>query len=185
MSAQFFKTPQEFRVWLMKNYQSEKELIVGYYKVKSGKKSMTWSESVDQALCFGWIDGVRRSLGEDSYCIRFTPRRQNSIWSAVNIKKMAELEKQNLLLPEGKTIFDNRKANSSDVYAYEKMPVEFSAEFQDLFQQNPKAWLYFSAQAPWYQKQMKHHVMGAKQRATRERRLNKLIETSEPNTRLV
>src|ERR1043165_3844754 len=101
MQPTFFSRPSEFRKWLKKNHKKEKELLVGFYKVGSGKPSMTWPESVDEALCFGWIDGIRKSLGEESYTIRFTPRKTSSIWSAVNIKKMEELTKKGLMKPAG------------------------------------------------------------------------------------
>jgi uncharacterized protein YdeI (YjbR/CyaY-like superfamily) len=110
MTVTFFATPAAFRQWLKKHHKKETELIVGFYKVGSGKPSITWSQSVDQALCFGWIDGVRRSIDNESYCIRFTPRRRNSIWSAINIKKVEELTKAGLMTAEGQKAFDLRTA---------------------------------------------------------------------------
>ena len=109
----FFKTEDDFRRWLEVNQEKESELIVGFYKVKSGKPSMTWSQSVDQALCFGWIDGIRRTIDDERYCIRFTPRRKNSIWSAINIKKVEELTKAGLMLPAGQKAFSYRKDTKS------------------------------------------------------------------------
>ena len=108
MNPAFFKNQNEFRKWLEKNHYKETELIVGYYKVDSGRHNMSWSQSVDQALCFGWIDGIRRSIDKDSYCIRFTPRRPGSIWSAVNIKKIEELTKKGLMRPEGTAAYEGR-----------------------------------------------------------------------------
>lgn len=113
MDVHFFKTQEEFREWLMENYLKEKELIVGYYKIGSGKPSMTWSQSVDQALCFGWIDSVRRSIDNESYCIRFTPRKRNSIWSDINIKKIGALTKAGLMTAEGLEAFKHKKEDKS------------------------------------------------------------------------
>src|SRR5690606_28372347 len=118
-AATFFSTQDEFRMWLDSHYEKEKELIVGFYKVNSGKPSMTWSQSVDQALCFGWIDGIRKSIDEESYCIRFTPRRSTSIWSAINIKKIEALTKAGLMKPAGLKVFSLRKENKSKVYTHE------------------------------------------------------------------
>ena len=118
-SATFFKTQDDFRKWLESHHENETELIVGFYKVDSGKPSMNWSQSVDQALCFGWIDGVRKSIDKESYCIRFTPRRNNSNWSAINIKKIEDLTKAGLMKPAGLKAFSLRKKNKSGIYSYE------------------------------------------------------------------
>src|SRR6187551_1378625 len=115
MSPLFFETPDEFRKWLKKNHKKETELIVGYYKVNSGQPSMSWSESVDQALCFGWIDGVRKSIDKSSYQIRFTPRKPGSIWSAINISKIKELTKKGLMEPAGVASFENLKEHKSKI----------------------------------------------------------------------
>jgi uncharacterized protein YdeI (YjbR/CyaY-like superfamily) len=119
MNPRFFRTQNDFRRWLEENYETATEIIVGYYNVKSGKGGMTWSESVDQALCFGWIDGVRRKIDEESYCNRFTPRKANSNWSAVNIAKVAELTAKGLMKPAGIAAFEKRKESKSAIYAYE------------------------------------------------------------------
>jgi uncharacterized protein YdeI (YjbR/CyaY-like superfamily) len=119
MAAIFFSKQSEFRKWLAKNHRKETELLVGFYKVDSGKPSMTWSQSVDEALCFGWIDGVRTSIDKDSYQIRFTPRKPTSIWSSVNIKKIEALTKQGLMQPAGLASFENRKEHKSKIYSYE------------------------------------------------------------------
>lgn len=184
IKATFFATPANFRKWLQKNHAQATELIVGYYKVSSDKPSMTWSQSVDEALCFGWIDGVRRSINSESYCIRFTPRKATSIWSAVNIKKIEELTKQGLMQPTGMTAFSKRKENKSKIYAYEKEPVKLDEEFEKKFTANKKAWTFFQLQAPSYQKVAIHWIMTAKQEATKLRRLEKLIATSEVGKRL-
>src|SRR6266545_8054500 len=124
MKARFFKTPAEFRAWLEANHSSSAELWVGFYKKGSGKPSITWPESVDEALCFGWIDGIRKSLDETSYTIRFTPRKSQSIWSAVNIGRADELIKQGLMMPTGMAAFEARKENKSGIYSYEQRSAE-------------------------------------------------------------
>ncbi|MEO6905944.1 MAG: hypothetical protein ABI148_06255, partial [Ginsengibacter sp.] len=116
----FFSTQAVFRKWLEKNHEKAGELLVGFYKVSSGKPSITWSESVDEAICFGWIDGIRRSIDEESYSIRFTPRKSTSIWSAINIKKVEELTKKKLMDPAGINAFSKRKEHKSRIYSYEK-----------------------------------------------------------------
>ena len=180
----FFTTQTDFRKWLQKNHTEATELIVGYYKVGSNKPSMTWPQSVDEALCFGWIDGVRKSIDSESYCIRFTPRKATSIWSAVNIKKIAELTKQELMQPAGLTAFSKRKESKSKIYAYEKEPVKLGDEFAKKFKANKKAWAFFQTQAPSYQGVVNHWVMNAKQEATKLRRLEKLIAASAAGKRL-
>lgn len=178
MKATFFATQAEFRKWLKNNHKKEAELIVGYYKVDSGKPSMTWSQSVDQALCFGWIDGVRRSIDKESYCIRFTPRRSTSIWSAINIKKIEELTKAGLMMPEGQKAFELRKENKSRIYSHEKVPSTLSKEYEQQFKKNKLAWNFFNTQPPSYKKVMIHWIMNAKQEKTRLSRLVKTIEIS-------
>jgi uncharacterized protein YdeI (YjbR/CyaY-like superfamily) len=184
MKTIFFPTENEFRKWLEKNHDKETKLYVGFYKVNSGKPSMTWSQSVDQALCFGWIDGVRKSIDNDSYCIRFTPRKPTSNWSAVNIKKVEALTKQGLMHPNGLASFKNRKEEKSKIYSYENKPEKLSDDLEKIFRSNKKAWSYFKMQAPSYQKTAFFFVMSAKQETTRVNRLNKLIKISEAEQRL-
>lgn len=184
MKATFFKSPLDFRKWLEKNHLNASELIVGYYKVGSGKPSLSWSESVDQALCFGWIDGVRRGINEDSYCIRFTPRRANSIWSDINLKKVEALQKAGLMMPEGMRLFDLRKAHQTKLYSHEKPLSELDPAYEKLFKKNKKAWTFFDAQAASYKKVMLHWIMGAKQEKTRLARLEKTILASEQQKRM-
>ena len=179
MIPKFFPTQTDFRRWLEENHATETEIIVGYYKVSSGKSGMTWSESVDEALCFGWIDGVRRKVDEESYSNRFTPRRPNSNWSAVNIAKVAELTAKGLIKPAGIAAFAKRKEEKSAIYAYENELKKFSDEFEKQFKLHESAWNFFEKQANWYKKQMINWVMTAKQDATRQRRLAKLIVESE------
>src|SRR5436190_15451849 len=132
----FFEKQSDFRKWLQKNHKRETELLVGFYKVGSGKPSMTWSQSVDEALCFGWIDGVRKSIDKDSYQIRFTHRKPTSIWSAINIKKIEELTKKGLMQPAGLASFEKRVESRSKIYSYEKEPAELTQSFKKLFKTN-------------------------------------------------
>ncbi len=184
MNPIFFAKQSDFRKWLQKNYKKEKELLVGYYKVGSGKPSLTWPQSVDEALCFGWIDGVRRSIDAEAYCIRFTPRKPGSIWSLINIKKVEELSKQGLMKPEGLAAFELRKDHSSKIYTYENETVPLSEDFEKQFKANKKSWTYFNAQALSYKKVAYAWVMRAKQEATRLNRLLTLIADSEAGKKL-
>lgn len=178
----YFATPIDFRNWLQENHAKEKELLVGFYKVSSGKPSLTWSESVDQALCFGWIDGVRTSVDETRYSIRFTPRKASSIWSGVNIRKVEELTEQGLMHEAGLTAFAKRTADKSKVYAFEQIEVAFSADYEKRFKKNNKAWAYFETLAASYRKSSVNWVMSAKQEATQLKRLETLIAESEAGT---
>jgi uncharacterized protein YdeI (YjbR/CyaY-like superfamily) len=162
----------------MKNYKTANELLVGFYKVGTGKQSITWPESVDEALCFGWIDGVRRSMGEEAYNIRFTPRKPTSIWSAININKVEELKKKGLMQAEGLAAYALRKDHKSKIYSYEKEASVLRNDLEKKFRANKKAWEFFQAQSPYYKKQMVHRIMDAKQEATKLSRFEKLIEYS-------
>ena len=182
MTPLFFATQDEFRQWLETNHDKESALIVGFYKVNSGKPSMTWSESVDQALCFGWIDGVKHSLDQDSYQIRFTPRKKNSIWSAVNIKKVEGLIEKGLMRNAGLVSFNHRTEDKSKIYSFENEEVKFSPELEAIFKSNKAAWDYFQSLAPTYRKPSSNWVMSAKQESTRLKRLHELIADSEKGT---
>jgi len=182
MKPTFFTKQSEFRKWLEKNYKNKTELLVGFYKVDSDKQSMTWSQSVDEALCFGWIDGVRKSIDNDSYQIRFTQRRTTSIWSAINIKKIEELTRQGLMKPEGLAIFENRKESISKIYSYENEEVKFSTELEKHFKLYKNAWDYFQSLAPSYRKHSTYWVMSAKNESTKLKRLNELIADSQVGT---
>ncbi len=184
MKPVFFSTAAEFRKWLSKHYNNETELVVGFYKVDSGKASMTWSQSVDEALCFGWIDGIRKSIDKDSYCIRFTPRRPTSTWSAINLGKMKELTKKGLVKPAGLAIFQMRKEHRSRLYSHENEPAKLAIDYERKFKASKKAWNFFTAQAPSYQKVITHWIMTAKLPATRLARLTKAIEESKKLQRL-
>ena len=180
----FFRTQASFRKWLEKNHDKAKELLVGFYKVNSGKQSMTWSESVDEAICFGWIDGLRRSINQESYSIRFTPRRPGSIWSAINIKKVDDLSKKGLMFPSGLVAFEKREEKKSAIYSYEKAPENLSDDFSKKFKSNKKAWKFFESMAPSYQLTAIHWVMNAKQEGTKLKRLDELIKDSEAGRKI-
>lgn len=174
----FFPTQSTFRKWLEKNHAKSKELLVGFYKVGCGKKSITWSESVDEALCFGWIDGVRKSIDKESYTIRFTPRKPTSIWSAINIKKVEELTQKGLMHPAGIQAYTKRKENKSRIYSYEKEVENLSDGFMEKIKLNKKAWNYFQSMAPSYQRSCIDWIMTAKQETTKIKRLEELIDDS-------
>ena len=177
MKPTFFKTPAEFRAWLKKHHKTEAELIVGYYKKASGKPSMTWQESVDEALCFGWIDGIRRSYGEDAYNIRFTPRKKTSNWSAINIDRVAELTRQKRMQPAGLAAFAHRTAAKSRVYTYEQKDFpKFEPKLEKLFRTSKEAWTFFQTLPPYYRKGETRWVNSAKQEDTKLRRLDKVME---------
>jgi uncharacterized protein YdeI (YjbR/CyaY-like superfamily) len=184
MTPIFFLGQSDLRKWFEKNHAKEKELWVGFYKTTSGKPSVTWPESVDQALCFGWIDGIRKSLGEDSYVIRFTPRKPNSIWSAINIKKVEELTKLGLMHPAGIDAFNKRDEKKSRVYSFEQKNIQFDKNFEKQFRQNKQAWKFFQSQPPSYQKPAVWWVMSAKQDATKQKRLATLIKDSEAGQKI-
>ena len=179
----FFSSQHEFRQWLEKHHQTKTELLVGFYKVSSGKPSLTWSQSVDQALCFGWIDSVRRSIDKESYSIRFTPRKKTSIWSAVNIKKMEELNQAGLMTEAGLRAYSYRIEGKSEVYSHEK-PLGFVEQYDKLFKKDKPAWSFFEKQAPSYKKMIIHWIMSAKQEKTRLSRLEKAINESREQRRI-
>lgn len=162
-----------------KNHAKATELLVGFYKVGSGIPSMTWSQSVDEALCFGWIDAVRKSIDKESYTIRFTRRKPNSTWSAINIKKIETLKKHGLMKPAGLAAFEKRKESKSRIYSYEKEATKLTAAYEKKLKANKKAWAFFKSLSPYYQKLGIHRVMDAKQEKTQLSRLEKLIKESE------
>jgi uncharacterized protein YdeI (YjbR/CyaY-like superfamily) len=183
-SVTFFKTQGDFRKWLESHHEKDTEIIVGFYKVDSGKPSMNWSESVDQALCYGWIDGVRKSIDKESYSIRFTPRRNTGNWSAINIKKVENLTKAGLMKPAGLKAFGLRKENKSGVYSYENDTLFLDSGFEKQFRENKKAWDFFMKQAPSYKKAITRWIMSAMQEKTRQSRLEKTIKESEQQKRV-
>ncbi len=179
MKPKFFASQSEFWEWLKKNHKTVDELWVGYYKKATGKPSMTWSESVDQAICFGWIDGLRKSIDEESYKIRFTPRKPTSHWSAVNIKKVEKLTQLGLMMPAGIEAFKKRDEKRSKQASYEQKNVILSPQYEMKIKANQKAWTFFKMLAPSYKKATIHWVMSAKKEETRLRRLAILIHSSE------
>jgi uncharacterized protein YdeI (YjbR/CyaY-like superfamily) len=186
MSApSFFATPADFRAWLDANHDRAGELIVGFYKKGTGMPSITWPESVDEALCYGWIDGIRRSLGEESYSIRFTPRKPASIWSRVNVAKVQALLKAGRMTPAGLAAWKRRDPAKSGIYSFERhTAAAFDAPSERLLRRNSAAWKYFQAQPPGYRRLATHFVVSAKRAETRERRLATLIEHSARGERL-
>ena len=184
MKVRYFKSANDFRSWLEKNHATTQELWVGYYKKSSQQPSMTWPESVDEALCFGWIDGIRKSIDEESYKIRFTPRKSSSIWSAVNIRNAEKLIKEKRTQPAGLKAYEARKEYRSGIYAYEQRSPELVEPYVGKLKGNKAAWKFFQAQPPSYRKVMNWWIVSAKQEATRLKRLEKLIEASEKGQRV-
>ena len=181
----FFASPARFRAWLEKHHADATELWVGFHKRDTGKPSITWPQSVDEALCFGWIDGIRKSLGDESYTIRFTPRRPTGKWSTVNTRRMAELEAQGRVAAAGRAAFALRDEKKSGVYAYEqRYTAQLEPEQERRFRANRKAWSYFESEAPWYRRTATHWVVSAKREETRERRLVTLIDCSARGRRI-
>lgn len=181
----FFACPAAFRAWLKANHKKAPELIVGYYKKHTGKPSMTWPESVAEALCYGWIDGLRRGLDDERYTIRFTPRRARSTWSAVNIRMVAELEAAGRMTAAGRAVFNARPNPESKGYSYQKREADLDAASVRTFKKNKAAWNFFEAQPPSYRKKMAWWVVFAKQAETRARRLQKLILACSAGKRLM
>ena len=180
----YFRSPSEFRKWLEKNHAKADELVVGFYKKGTGKPSMTWPQAVDEALCFGWIDGIRKSVDEERYTNRFTPRRPRSNWSAVNIKRVAELEALGRMADAGRAAFAKRSEARSAIYSYENKPEDLPPEQQKRFRANKKAWKFFTAQPPGDRRIALYWVLSAKKEETRERRLETLIADSAARRRL-
>ena len=180
-----FENAPAFRAWLQRHAHEAAELLVGFHKVGTGKPCMSWSESVDQALCYGWIDGVRKRVDEDSYTIRFTPRKAGSIWSAVNIDKIEKLRRQGLMTPAGEAAFARRSEDRSRVYAHEReTPAELAPGDLARFQAQAAAWAYFEACPPGYRRTVLHHVTSAKKPETRAARLDRLIAACAAGQRL-
>ena len=179
MKPKFFRNQAMFRRWLEKNHNKKDELLIGYYKKSSGRPSITWEESVDEALCFGWIDGIRRSLDEISYTIRFTPRRNDSNWSTKNINRVEELIALKLMHNAGLAAYKSRKDEKSSTYSFEQRIVKLDKKYEAVLKKNKKAWKYFQSQVPSYRRPVVHWIMSAKQEQTRLKRLKTLIECSE------
>jgi uncharacterized protein YdeI (YjbR/CyaY-like superfamily) len=180
----FFETPEAFRDWLEHHHAEEDELIVGYYKKGSGRPSITWPESVDEALCFGWIDGVRRSLGPESYTIRFTPRKKGSTWSKVNIARVRVLIEQGRMRPAGLAAFEARSEEKSGIYSFEQESVELTEHYAATLREDEAAWRFFQAQAASYRKAVTWWIVSAKKEETRASRFEKLKGHSTAGQRL-
>ena len=180
----FFKTGAEFGAWLDTNHAKATELVVGFRKVGSGKPSLTYREALDEALAIGWIDGVRKNFDEDSYTIRFSPRKPKSIWSNVNMKRVAELEAAGRMKPEGRAVFERRDAKRSGVYSYERERAAFGPTETQALNANKKARVFFETQAPSYQRTATFWVMSGKKDETRARRMKTLIECSQKGERV-
>jgi uncharacterized protein YdeI (YjbR/CyaY-like superfamily) len=183
MKPKFFSSPEQFREWLAKNHDTTSELLVGFHKKDSGKKSVTYSQALDEALCFGWIDGVRRSLDDVSYTIRFTPRKPRSIWSNVNVRHVERLTNEGRMAEPGIKAYALRDPERTGIYAFENRPREFSPEFEKKFRANKRAWEFFQTEPPSIRRVCIFWVMSAKKEETRVRRLEQLIDSSSKGLR--
>lgn len=184
MKPRLFESGERFREWLEKNHDKADELLVGFHKRHTKRPSMTWPQSVDAALCYGWIDGVRRRIDDETYAIRFTPRRQGSIWSAVNIKRAKELIELGEMRAAGLRAFETRDEERANSDSYERAAATLPADFEKRFRANKAAWKYFRAQPPGYRRVATHWVISAKKQETRLARLQKLIAISAKAKRL-
>ena len=184
MKVVYFKSQQEFRAWLSKDHAAAAELWLGFYKTSSGKPGITYSQALDEALCFGWIDGVRYSVDGERYKIRFTPRKAKSIWSLVNVRRVEALHRAGRMTEPGRKAFEARQAHRTGIYAFEQKRAGLTAKYKKLLRANVRAWEFFAMQAPWYQRTAGYWVSSAKQEKTRARRLAKLIEVSASGRRL-
>jgi uncharacterized protein YdeI (YjbR/CyaY-like superfamily) len=174
----FFPSASGFRKWLEKHHATDRELLVAFHKVGTGKPSITYPQALDAALCFGWIDGMRKSLDATSYTIRFTPRKRDSIWSAVNVRHVARLKAAGLMQPAGLKVFQERDRKKAKLYSFENRPSRLDAASARKFMANRRAWTWFDAQPPWYRRTAAWWVMSAKREETRARRLATLIASS-------
>jgi uncharacterized protein YdeI (YjbR/CyaY-like superfamily) len=174
----YFSSPQEFYDWLEENHDTESEVYVGFFKSHTGKRAMSWSEAVDQALCWGWIDTRTNSIDEDRYMQRFTPRKPGSNWSKINVEKVAKLKEAGLMRPAGLAAFEKRTDERTGVYSFEREDTTLPSEYEEQLRANPAAADYFDAMPPWYRRTATHWVTSAKREETRLRRLRQLIEDS-------
>lgn len=184
MEAIYFGSADEFRAWLDEHHDIEDEVIVGFYKVATGKPSMTWSESVDQALCYGWIDGVRRGVDDERYTMRFSRRRPNSTWSKINVAKVADLTARGLMRPAGLAAFERRTDERTGTYSFESETAGLGDEYEAALRADTKAWAFWQSQPPGYRKTAAHWVTSAKKEETRQRRLATLIDDSRAGRRI-
>ena len=182
MDAIFFDSPEDLRRWLEESHDAATELLVGFNKKASGRGGITWEEAVDEALCFGWIDGVRPGGDEHTYAIRFTRRRRGSTWSARNVERVEALSAEGRMRPAGIAAFDARDRSKTPYRTTDEMPL--GDDFERRFRGNAQAWSFFEDQAPWYRRNASRWVMSAKREETRERRLTQLIEDSAAGRRI-
>jgi uncharacterized protein YdeI (YjbR/CyaY-like superfamily) len=181
----FFAAPEEFRAWLEEHHATASELLAGFHKKSTGRPTMTWTESVREALCFGWIDGIRRSLGDESYTVRFTPRKPRSNWSSRNVRHVEELIREGLMTPAGLAAYEARTPERTGVYAFEQRhAARLEPEQEERFRADPKAWEFFQAQPASYRQTAIYWVVSAKREETRARRLATLISDSAAGRRL-
>jgi uncharacterized protein YdeI (YjbR/CyaY-like superfamily) len=184
LKAVYFRSPAEFRRWLAAHHAGERELLVGFYRKSSGKAGITYKEAVDEALCFGWIDGVKQKVDELRYTHRFTPRRPGSVWSVVNTKRVAELIALKRMAKRGLEVFNGRDPKKTRLYSFENRPTAFDPVLERAFRANAAAWVFFGAQPPGYRRLMTFYVMSAKQPGTRARRLAVLVKSSAEGKRI-
>lgn len=184
MKPTFFRSPADFRKWLARYHASKRELLVGFYRKASGRPSITWPESVDEALCFGWIDSIRRNINEISYSIRFTPRRPGSVWSSVNTRRAQALIEQGRMRPTGLQVFKARRANTSGIYSYEQRKLNLEEPYNQLLKKNKAAWRFFQTQPASYRKAVYWWIMSAKRDETRLKRLERFVAVSARQQRL-
>ena len=185
MKPIFFRSASEFRRWLEKHHETTRELWVGFYKKHSGRRGITYAEAVDQALCYGWIDGIKKRVDDEGYTHRFSPRTSKSVWSNINARRAEELTRLGLMQPRGLEAFETRDRGRSGIYSFENRPKTLSPALERRFKGNKKAWLFFQAQPPGYRRVVIFMVMSAKQDETRERRLDRVMKASEKGLRLV
>src|SRR5216683_8221760 len=183
VQIKIFNSSAEFREWLETNHDRVSELWLGFYNKRTDKKSITYREALDEARCFGWIDGVRKSINQTTYKQRFTPRKAKSYWSAVNTRRAGELAKLGRMASAGVKAFE-RRASDSGKYSFESRPKKLPSSYEKQFKANPAAWEFFRTQAPWYQRTSSFWVVSAKQEETRQRRLATLISDSQKGRRL-
>lgn len=184
MKPLFFENSAELRRWLKQNHDKATELWIGFYKKASGKPSVTYKEALDEALCFGWIDGVRKSIDAESYQQRFSPRRAKSIWSLINIKRAEELKELGRMKPAGLKAFEARDPKRSGVYSFENAQRKLDKGYEKIFRANKAAWKFYESQPPYFKKVTTHWIMSGKKEETRLRRLQRLIDTSEQGIRM-
>jgi uncharacterized protein YdeI (YjbR/CyaY-like superfamily) len=180
----YFKSAAAFRDWLEKNHDSARELVVGFYKTGSGRGGLTYPQALDEALCHGWIDGVRHRVDEERYSIRFTPRKKDSIWSAVNLRHVERLSKEGRMAAPGLAVFRARNPKRVGIYSFENRPKELTPAYLRELQASKQARAFFEAQPPWYRRTAAFWVLSAKKEETRRARLRKLIEASAAGLRL-